>query len=245
MAPKSLLAKGILAAGICLSCVDTGLAQFHSHGSNIFDRALNLFDPFGQQVTTHLDQYHYLVPPTHHHHGTYYTYENQHYYTPPAPRSVAGQRVVRRPVVVDFNAFKHQDELAERLEKLTNQLCLDLHYNYRHNRGFQETYTESYQLLQLAKYLHDSEHRGDKNAIRKSARSLDNLFHHVQDDVKNWSRVEHRYVGEVGTLAKMEEIEALIHHLMYDVGVKPDHDHDEVAPPPEDEVAPPPASLLR
>jgi hypothetical protein len=38
----------------------------------------------------------------------------------------------------------------------------------------------------------------------------------------------------------MEEMEALIHHLMFDLGVTPDHDREEAAPPPEVEIAPPP-----
>lgn len=42
-------------------------------------------------------------------------------------------------------------------------------------------------------------------------------------------------------MAKVEELEAKIHHLLFEVGVKPDHNRDEVAPPPRGEVAPPPA----
>ena len=49
-----------------------------------------------------------------------------------------------------------------------------------------------------------------------------------------------RRVGVYGLMAKVEELEAMIHHLLFDVGVKPDHNRDEAAPPPRKEVAPPP-----
>lgn len=210
-----------------------------THRSGI---SINLFSPRGQPVVReHHDDYRFVVPATRRY-GTYYTHEDVHYFTPPALPVVVNQPVVvQRPVQVEFGTFRHYEQLAERLETLANQLCLDLHYNYQHNRNYDETYREAYQLMQLVKFIHGSEHRGDRTAIRKSADDLDELFHHVQRELKSWTRAERRQVGEYGLMAKVEELEALIHHLLFDVGVKPDHNRDEDAPPPREEVAPPPA----
>lgn len=40
-------------------------------------------------------------------------------------------------------------------------------------------------------------------------------------------RQENRRVGQLGLEAKTEELQALIHHMMYDQGVKPNHDQEE------------------
>ena len=153
----------------------------------------------------------------------------------PQPQPV----VVQKPVALEFGSFQHYDQLAERLDTLANQFCLDLHYNYQQNPGFQEAYRESYQLLQAARQMHASEHRGDREAIRRSGTSIDNLFHHVQGEVKNWSGAQRRQIGQFALPAKIEEMEALIHHLMFDIGVKPEHDGAEAAPPPSEQAPPP------
>lgn len=48
---------------------------------------------------------------------------------------------------------------------------------------------------------------------------MDALFHHVQDDVRDWSRRHRRQIGQLGILSKMDMIESALHHLMNDVGV--------------------------
>lgn len=235
MMSKSKIATVVLAVGILWMSAAASMAQHGHHGvaRHRTGISIQLFSPRGQPVIReHHDDYRYVVPSTPRY-GAYYNYEDRHYFTPPAPPVVINQPVVvQRPVPIEFGAFKHQEQLADRLETLANQFCLDLHYNYRHNRNFAEVYREAYQLLQAAKYVHASEHRGDRNAIRKSATSIDNLFHHVQEEVSDWTRVDSRRVGDYSLLAKTEELQALIHHLMFDVGVKPDHDREEQAPPP-------------
>lgn len=69
---------------------------------------------------------------------------------------------------VEFGSFSHVDDLASRLEELTNELCLDLHYNYSHNAGFRETYGEGYQLLAVAQFIHGAEHNNDRDAFVQS-----------------------------------------------------------------------------
>lgn len=245
MTRQTQFASALMATALCLASATPSFAQHHdrhgvpTHRSGI---SINLFSPRGQPVVReHHDDYRFVVPATPRY-GTYYTHEDVHYYTPPAPPVVVNQPVVvQRPVPVEFGTFQHYERLSDRLETLANQVCLDLHYNYQHNRNYAETYREAYQLMQVAKYIHGSEHRGDRNAIRKSADNLDELFHHAQRELKTWTREERRAVGQYGLLAKIEEMEALIHHLLFDVGIKPDHNRDEPAPPPRDEVAPPPA----
>lgn len=176
----------------------------------------------------------YIVPHHGGHHDTYHVHNGHYYYTPRTAST--GTTVVSRPVVVEFGSFSHVDDLASRLEELTNQFLLDLHYNYQHNRGFRETYAEGYELLQVAKFIHDAEHAHDRAAIRSKLGGMDALFHHLQDDVRGWSRIHHRQIGQLGILSKMDMIESTLHHLMNDVGV-------EQAPPPAalGGQAPPPA----
>ncbi|MFO0936232.1 MAG: hypothetical protein U0798_06930, partial [Gemmataceae bacterium] len=56
-----------------------------------------------------------------------------------------------------------------------------------------------------------------------------------------WTRVAAKQVGPNGLPEKIEGVEAVIHHLCFDTGVKP---HEQAAPAPgtvdPTEVAPPP-----
>ncbi len=186
----------------------------------------------------------YVVPHVQNslHHGTYHFRGGSYYYTPQTV--VARARAVRRPVVVAFGGFSRIDDLAARLETLANEFCLDLHYNYRHNPGFQETYGEAYQILGAAKYVHAAEHQQNREAVRARLSGLDALMHHVQGDVRGWSRHHYRQIGQLGIIAKMEMIESTLHHLMNSVGVHPTA-AGEQAPVPGGgaEQAPAPLSL--
>lgn len=139
--------------------------------------------------------------------------------TPYHPHPAA--HTVQRPALPQFGAYSHVDELATRLESLTSELLLDLHFNYSHNPGFQETYREAYAIFETAKYVHAAEHSQDRAAIAARLGGLDAEFHHIQSDVRSWSRHHHRQVGQLGILTKMDMIEEAIHHLMTDVGVQP------------------------
>lgn len=123
------------------------------------------------------------------------------------------------PAEIRFGGFSHVDDLAVELEELTKSFCLDLYYNYSHNVGFRETYAEAYQIFEVAKYIHNLEHYGDRNEIRRRLTGLDALFHHVEDDVAHWSRHHRVQVGALGIMTKLEQIEEALHHLMEDVGV--------------------------
>jgi hypothetical protein len=141
---------------------------------------------------------------------------------------------------VTFGAFSHCKDLANRLDLLANELCLDLHYNYPHNRGFKETYREAYAILQLAKFVQGSDLPSNRDKLRESLQGLDRQFHHVQVDVKGWSRIHARQIGSLGIIEKTDQLESIIHHLLYDVGIEPQHDGPHVTTPGVREEAPPP-----
>lgn len=246
-----------IAAGALLSAQQSALAQ-HQHHNNHSSHS-NHYTP-GYHVDHHdhvirdshghvIGNYHhdvvhqnstYIVPHSGNHNATYHAHNGQYYYTPKTA-SIGGSYTVQKPVPVpvQFGSFSHVDDLASRLEELTNEFLLDLHYNYQHNHGFRETYTEGYQLLQVAKFIHDAEHANDRNAIRSKLGGMDALFHHLQDDVRGWSRHHHRQVGQLGILSKMDMIESTLHHLMNDVGAQ-----QAPAPGAIGGQAPPPSGII-
>lgn len=144
--------------------------------------------------------------------GSYYYQNNGYYYN-------AGGRNVK----VTYGGFSHVDELCVRLESLANSFCLEIYYNYSRNPGFDDTYREAYEILEIAKYIHEEEHHGHRDEIAKELGGLDSLFHHVEDDVAHWhaNRGHHHHHGHLSKKDQLvEEMESVIHHLMNDVGVK-------------------------
>jgi hypothetical protein len=204
------------------------------------DHHYDHYDDFGHDHSG----WHHVVPHyDDHYDGSYYWDDGINYYVPQPHVTDGGAHVAARPVAIEFGGYAHVDDLAGRLERLANDLCLDLHYNYRHNRGFARTYREAYQILTTAQYIHHKEHRGDRAEVARRVDELDGLFHHVQSDIQGWSRRNVRAIGRSGVRVKLNEIEATLHHLMNDVGVRGDHDGPLPAPAPaEFEIAPTPAS---
>jgi hypothetical protein len=144
--------------------------------------------------------------------------------------------IAPRSVKLEFGGFQRTEDLSGRLEIEVNRWCLDMHYNYRHNPDFVATYREAYKILQAARYIHSAEHRQDREAIRTQVANVDPLFHQVQDNIKIWTREQRRDIGKTGINGKAEIVESILHHLLYDVGVKPQHEAplEEQAPPPTD-----------
>lgn len=241
---KSTCLSALFAAGVCLGGASVSLAQPPQGaipGPSRYRPQIHvdLYTPQGLRLDQHNEHYHYIVPPAARY-GAFYTFDKTYYYTPPMPRG-PGQRAPR-PVVIQFGGSRYLAELAERIEFLANELCLDLHHNYGHNHNFDEVYREAYQFLQATKFIRNREQHGDREAIRRSVAKIDNLFHHIQDDLNVLKRQERRPVGQIGFQAKIEELQALIHHLMYDQGVRPDHDKhgDQHGRPGRVEAPPPP-----
>ena len=89
------------------------------------------------------------------------------------------------------------------------------------------------------------EHQGDRDGLARTLGDLDPLFHHVQEEMAGWNRNERKTIGQLSIDDKMQQMEALLHHTLFDVGVRPQHDDQvEQAPPPGGggvEQAPPPS----
>ena len=104
---------------------------------------------------------------------------------------------------------------------------------------------EAYSLLESSKYVHAKQHQGDREAIRHHVTQMDGLLHHVQDELRQWSRNHARQVGSGGIIEKSSAVEAILHHLCYDVGIEP-HGDDEPAPAPGvgEEQAPAPGGVI-
>jgi hypothetical protein len=201
---------------------------------------------------------HYHVEPGHlHRHGNHYDYHpgrtiyhpDSHSYYPPRTTYVRPYTPAH-PDAYDghsheheahgagyrgeFGGYGHIDDLASQLEQEANLLCLEMHYNYQHNPGYRQTYREAYEILTTARYIHGLEHAGNRDKIRESIVGLDALFHHVEDDVRHWTRHNHRYLGSGGLPAKLAAVEETLHHLMNDVGATSQFGAEggiEVAPP--------------
>lgn len=198
--------------------------------------------------------WHYVVPQHDRYAGSYYTSGTSHYYTaapitslPPTASTAmplpATAIATQRPIEVAFGGFSRYEDLAGRLVAEANAMCLDMNYNYRHNRNFNDVYAEAYGVLQAAKYVHAADHSGNRAAIVQQVVEIDKLFHHVREEVSGWRRENVKLVGNTELLPKLQGVEAIIHHLAFDIGVKPHEQVTEDAPPPvvAEEIAPPPA----
>lgn len=218
------------------------------HGNPHSGRSSQLIiSPHGVQVTRNYHDYGYVAPPVRNTHGTFYTYENRHYYTPPVvvhqppvvvhqPTQVVQQPVIvgppPRPVVFEFGGFARTEELASRLEFAANDLCLEMHHNYQGNPEFTQVYREAYGVRQQAKLIRVALQDRDHESIRHAATTADNQLHHVSEVARTWERHATQQVGTGGLTEKLIATESLAHHLLYDAGVKSQHDEREEAPPP-------------
>jgi hypothetical protein len=220
-----------------------GHVSGHGHGS--FHGGHGYYGGHGHgHIGIHLG-HNFVVPHiSHHHHGSYWVDSGVYYYRPRTYVSFPGTYVVSKPAAIEFGGYEHVEDLTGRLSLLANDLCLDMHYNYQHNPGFAETYREAYQILDMAKYMQASDNHGDRSEIARRVQELDPLFHHVQAEVKDWSRRHQRQIGEGGVVTKTEIMESLLHHLMYDAGVEAHSTTtiEEAPVPATTEMAPQPAS---
>ncbi len=153
------------------------------------------------------------LPWNHHHlsyvrsHVTLHPQYRQTAELPPAPSSIV------------YGGLTRTEELAAQLEILMNELCLDLYYNYSHNPNFQATYAEAYSLFQAAQYIHASEQNCDRETVAQRLGGADALLHHIENDVRGWTRISRRQIGSLGVVTKIEQAVDTLHCLMEDVGI--------------------------
>jgi hypothetical protein len=131
-----------------------------------------------------------------------------------------------RPVTYKFGAKVHVQRLAHEMYDMTNSICWEMHKYYRDNPGFRTTYREAWQMSQDAKEIEDLARRNYHRSPQKDDRianrlaDLDELFHHIESDVRRW-RPSTREAYRGGDLkAKMDQCEDILHHLMDDYGIK-------------------------
>lgn len=249
---------GLVGCSVLLTAIPAN-AQFNDGGHNDVIHHGNHHDVVHHHGS-HFgnSNWNYVVPPNrgvHQHSGSFYVQGDTHYYTPTpiariAPASFQSAHVhptpvVQQPVPLQFGDFSRIEDLAGRLETEANRLCLDMFYNYQHNPGFAGTYKEAYSLLESSKYVHAKQHQGDREAIRQQVTQMDGLLHHVQGELRQWSRNHARQVGSGEIIEKSSAVEAILHHLCYDVGIEP-HGDDEPAPAPSvgEEQAPAPGGVI-
>ncbi len=203
----------------------------------------------------------YVVPHRPAYAGGYYSVGQTHYYTPtpfvsvfaarpvavapgvPAPIAPPPAAAVQKPVELTFGGYARYEDLAGRLVADVNALCLDLHHNYQGNKNFADVYAEAYEVLQAAKYLQGKEHKGNHADIGKRVTEVHRLFHHVMDETRGWTRTAKKQVGTDTLEEKLGGVEAVLHHLAYDAGIKQEEPAAGAALPVvgADEQAPPPA----
>ena len=154
----------------------------------------------------------------------------------------------RRYYNYSYGGHSHLERMADQLWNAANAVCWEAHNNYQHERGFRETYREMYKLLQdskhIKKLIHDSQYHpqpGLNDHIARDLHEVDELMHHIQDDVRRWHRDLHRHddyhsghdhsvdrvYGHGDIKEKLGRLEHTVHHLMEDYGVK-----SKMAPPP-------------
>jgi hypothetical protein len=176
-------------------------------------------------------------------------YPAQAYPSQPYPQTAEAAALPQAAPQSEPGSIGHVDDVALAFERATNQMCLEMYYNYRPNPGWIETYREAYEILDTAKRVHAMEHAGDRDAMRQEMTRIDGLFHHVRDDVRHWARYGGQFFGPGGLRARLDEVEDALHHLMQDIGAPAPEDLQAApaaqAPPPVASAAPnagPPAS---
>ncbi len=123
------------------------------------------------------------------------------------------------------------DELAVRLVREANSMCLELHHNYQHNPGFKEIYRRAYEVLSTAKYLHDLEHSGSREKLMQSVAELDASFRNLQQDVATWTAHRHRQIGYGGLQDKFAAVDTTLGALMGELTPRRAAVPDEPVPP--------------
>src|SRR5690606_36592026 len=137
----------------------------------------------------------------------------------------------------------HLARLAAALERQANDVCWEMHRNYKRNRNWDETYRMMYQILQDAKHVRQlvrEQYRGADNQdhIADDLHDMDRLFDRVQARGRRWEpdfgpgnvpvadtrdlrdpRASHPTpVSELD--ARMQRLDETLGHLMFDYGVR-------------------------
>lgn len=136
--------------------------------------------------------------------------------------------------------------LLGQLETQLNLLCLDLAYNYTHNPGFQETYVETYTVLQGLLNLQNGDDLAQLESIVQCIQDVQSMLPHIEGDVQEWTRHQQRQVGRGGAKSKLAEIETTVGQLNSQLGIPSlEMSDDDAGNDPALQVAPSPDELLQ
>jgi hypothetical protein len=154
----------------------------------------------------------FVIPSSSRFPGSYYVENGNYFYRGASSYDVADGTVVSRGECV------HVADLAKRLEHEARTMCHDMADNYREMPNYPETYREAYRIWQLAKQLSESKEDIDQATASMIVRDLDSRFQPVRREVSGWSVPQSRQRGQGTLQAKSHRAEAIIHHLLNDVG---------------------------
>lgn len=179
--------------------------------------------------------------------GNYYYYPNSGAVVQQSPGVVvqSPQPQNPEPIRIEFGGFVHIGELAQALPVVANDLCLDMHYNYRGASNFYAAYRDAYAMLTAAKAVEQAEKANDREGVKRQLTIADQLMHQVQRQTQGWVRRHQRQIGEMGIMTKLDISSDMLHHMMYDVGISLDQHQgagQQDTASQNTEVAPPPAS---
>ncbi|MEZ6064209.1 MAG: hypothetical protein R3B90_00540 [Planctomycetaceae bacterium] len=152
------------------------------------------------------------------------------------------------PQTFTYGARSHLEALSNDLQNQANAIAWDMYENYRSSPGYRETYRETYKLLQDAKHIHQlvweeqyHHQHHEQDHIAADLAEIDQLFHHIEEDIANWRPARYNPYHNAGLLhQKIEQFEETLHHLMTDYGVNSQFGQGEAPPPGGGPGSPPP-----
>ncbi len=129
--------------------------------------------------------------------------------------------------------FNHVDQLASRLRNQASRTAWEVHNNFRRIPQYRHLYSDVYEMYTTADHIHEILHEGaDLGHLRADVESLDRLFHHVEESVREIRPVDQFYGhgwghwhGSFGPTRNdlrslcnlLEEMEETLHHLREDL----------------------------
>ena len=131
---------------------------------------------------------------------------------------------VVKVVAVDgppLGTFTNTEEFALQLQSAANDLLLDMHFNYSHNRQFAATYQKTYTLLEAAQRVRKAAQTNRREEINPTLKDLDGLAYRLQADIRNWNCRPKYRCGKGSLNQKLSTVQWSLADLMHNVGVDP------------------------
>jgi hypothetical protein len=125
-----------------------------------------------------------------------------------------------------FGKRAHVEALANRLEKQSSAICLEMHRYYQRNANFKANYKSMYEIYQGANRIAELANNGSyrrpqsEEKLARDLHQLDRAFDRIDAEVRTWrpSRRDNSRGRDLAGL--MDECEDTLDHLMDDYGVR-------------------------